>query len=253
MLKNKTILITGGGSGIGEALAKNLSKNNKVIICGRSEEKLRNVAAGNTNISFYVADVANPSEIEGLFRKLSEQGIVLNVLFNNAGVVEIWDITKTKLSSVEIFSKINTNFTGAVCITQQFYNQADQSVENFIVNVTTEIAIMPVPILPLYSAAKAGFSIYTKCLRFQLKGKKFTVVEILPPAVDTKMTQDLKNTSKLEHPDVFAEKVIRSINAGKLEYAPGSNVFQLNLMRRFVPNLGLKLIDKLSRKQLAIE
>lgn len=254
MLKNKTILITGGGSGIGESLTKQLSKINKVIICGRNEDKLKKVATENDNVTYFVADVTNPLEIDGLFEQFSATGIVLDVLFNNAGVVELWDITTAKFSSAEIFSKVNTNFTGAVCIVKNFYNQANHSVENYIVNITSEVAIMPVPVLSLYSSSKSGLSVFTKSLRLQLKNSKFKVVEILPPAVETKMTtQDLNNTSKLEKPDVFAENVIKNINNGKLEYAPGSNAFQLNLIRRFFPKSGLKLIDKLSRKQLIVK
>src|SRR5690606_7157424 len=70
MLKGKVILITGGGSGIGEALAINLSKDNKIIICGRDENKLQNVATANTNVSYYVANVSIPNEIDDLFKKI---------------------------------------------------------------------------------------------------------------------------------------------------------------------------------------
>ncbi len=254
MLKNKTILITGGGSGIGESLTKLLSKTNKVIICGRNEDKLKKVATENDNVTYFVVDVTNPIEIDGLFEKFSAKGVVLDVLFNNAGVVELWEIKNTTLSSNQIFSKINTNFTGAVCMVQKFFSQANAGVENYIINITSEVAIMPIPLLPLYSASKSGLSVFTKALRLQLQNSKFKVVEILPPAVETKMTtQDLNNTSKLENPDVFAENVIKNINNGKLEYAPGSNAFQLSLIRRFFPKAGLKLIDKLSRKQLIVK
>ncbi|MBA2249473.1 MAG: SDR family NAD(P)-dependent oxidoreductase [Chitinophagaceae bacterium] len=99
MLKHKTILITGGGSGIGEALVANQSKDNKMIICGRNESKLHKVVTANKNVSYYVADISAPSQIDELFQKISADRIVLDVLINNAGVVEQWDITKTVLSS----------------------------------------------------------------------------------------------------------------------------------------------------------
>lgn len=99
MLKYKTILITGGDSGIGEALVANLSKNNKLIICGRNESRSQKVATANKNVSCYVADISVPNRIDELFQKFSADGIVLDVLINNAGVVEQWDITKTVLSS----------------------------------------------------------------------------------------------------------------------------------------------------------
>lgn len=110
---------------------------------------------------------------------------------------------------------------------------------------------MPVPILPLYSSSKAGLSVFTKSLRMQLKGSNFKVIEIIPPAVETRMTtKDLKNTTKLTKPHDFALNMIRQIRSGKLEYAPSANAIMLNLIRRFLPTAGLKLIDKISRKQL---
>jgi len=157
MIQNKTILITGGGSGIGEALALKLAMHNKVVICGRSKEKLERVSARNPNISFETTDVADYHSIDKLFSVLKERGIVFDVLFNNAGVIEIWDVTTTKLSSREIFEKINTNLSGAIAVTQHFIGQADQAAENLIVNVTSEIALFPIPILPLYAASKAGY------------------------------------------------------------------------------------------------
>ena len=155
MLKNKTILITGGGSGIGEALAIQLSSENNVIICGRSEEKLKTVAAKNKNITYEIVDLSNVTSIDKLFAGFNEQGVDFNVLINNAGVVEIWDITTTKFTSTELFEKVNTNLSGAIAMTNHFINQANHSVDNLIVNVTSEIALFPIPILPLYAASKA--------------------------------------------------------------------------------------------------
>jgi uncharacterized oxidoreductase len=250
MLKGKTILITGGGSGIGEALAINLSNDNKIIICGRNEEKLQRVAAANKNIIYYVADVSVANEIDELFLKISIGKMVLDVLINNAGVVERWDITKTVFSSHQIFEKINTNLSGAIAVTQLFISQANKSFENLIVNVTSEIALFPIPILPLYATSKAGFRVFTQTLRIQLKNINFRVVEILPPGVDTAMPKQLGNTGKLVNADEFAKRIITRINTGKNEFAPGANVPLLKLFNKFLPKIGLNLIDKMSRKQL---
>lgn len=253
MLRDKTILITGGGSGIGAALALRLAGNNNVIICGRNEDKLKSVSARNNNISYEVADISDHDSIDHLFNNLKAKGIVLNVLFNNAGVTELWEITRNKLSTHEIFGKVNTNFSGAVAVTQHFINQADHSVENIIVNNTSEIAILPVPVLLLYSASKAGLSAFTKSLRVQLKGTRFRVVELLTPGVDTDMPKQLGNREKMITPTAFAQAAVSNIERGKLEYAPGKNVPLLRFFQKFMPHTGLTLIDKLSRKQLALD
>ena len=250
MLKQKTILITGGGSGIGEALAANLSKDNKVIICGRSESTLQKVVSANKGVSYYVADVSDPNQIDELFKRISADGIVLDVLINNAGVVEIWDITKTTFSSSQIFNKVNTNLSGAIAVTQQFISQASRSAENIIINITSEIALFPIPILPLYATSKAGLRVFTLALRAQLKNTNFKVVEILPPAVDTAMPKELGNTGKLINADIFAKNIIAHVNKGKTEFAPGANVPLLKLFSKFLPKAGLNLIDRMSRKQL---
>ncbi|MDB5150190.1 MAG: short-chain dehydrogenase/reductase [Mucilaginibacter sp.] len=251
-LTNKTILITGGATGIGFALAQALSaQNNQVIITGRRLDKLVEAQQANPGLLYYQSDITAPESIDQLFEQIKRDGIVLDVLYNNAGVIEVWDVAKQNIPSAEIFSKINTNLAGPIAITQNFIRQAHAGKSNLIVNITTEAAIMPVPILPLYSASKAGLSVFTKSLRVQLKGSNFKVVEIIPPAVETKMTtEDLRNTAKLASADDFALNVIRKIEAGKLEYAPSINAVLLNFMRRFFPKAGLGLIDKISRKQL---
>lgn len=253
MFQNRTILITGGGSGIGEALALQLAVNNKVIICGRNKGKLELVCSKNSNISYEVVDVSSADSIESLFVSLKQKNIVLNVLFNNAGVVELWDLKRQTFNANEIFEKVNTNFSGAVAIIQKFISQANPSGRNLIINNTSEVAILPVPLLPLYSASKAGLSVFTKSLRVQLKSTTFKVVEILTPGVDTDMPRKLNNTGKLITPDVFAANVIRSITKGEIEYAPGKNVFLFKFFQKFLPGTGLNLIDKLSRKQLSMK
>jgi len=248
MLRGKTILITGGGSGIGEALAAQLAANNSIIICGRNEDKLKKVAAAHKNVSYYVADIAVPSEIDNLFKSIANDKIKLDVLFNNAGVVEQFEVLKTLLSSAQIFEKVNTNLSGSIAVTQQFIRQADTSAENIIANVTTAAAVIPFPILGLYSSSKAGLSVFTKILRQQLKGTKFKVVEIIPSQVNTEMPKQLGISAKGITTGDFAGKVINAINKGKKEYAPGFNVAMLRFINRFLPGAGLNLIDKISRK-----
>jgi uncharacterized oxidoreductase len=249
---NKTILITGGATGIGFALAKELvSRNNTVIITGRRLDKLQEAKKLLPKLQYIQSDVSDPASIDRLFAQLQREGIVLDVVFNNAGVLELWDILGETIPTADLFQKIGTNLTGPIAVTQSFIRQADHQKSNFIINITTEAAIMPVPILPLYSSSKAGLSAFTKALRIQLHDSLFSVIEIVPPAVESKMTTvDMKNTTKLARPNVFAQQVIASIEAGKLEFAPSGNARMLKIIRRFFPGAGLRMIHKISRKQL---
>jgi len=253
-LTNKTILITGGGTGIGLALAAALEEqNNTVIITGRRLDKLKAAAKKIPALQFFQCDVTDPASIDILFQHLKQKNIVLDVVFNNAGVIELWDIAHETITSNDIFTKINTNLTGPICLTQNFIRQANTDNKNYIINITSQAAIMPVPIMPLYSTSKAGLSVFTQILRQQLKGSNFKVVEIIPPATETSMTtQDIKNTTKLMETGYIAGKILETVEKGKGEYAPGSNVVILRILRRFFPKAGLSLIDKLSRKQIAV-
>lgn len=249
---NKTILITGGATGIGFGFARNLAeKGNKVIITGRREGKLREAQMEIPSLLYFVCDVSDPQEIDNLFQKLKDQDIILDVIFNNAGVLELWDIQTQNIPSKDIFEKINTNLSGPIVLTQNFIMQADQGKENYIINMSSEAAIMPIPIMPLYSSSKAGLNAFTKSLNLQLKGTKFHVVEIVPPATESKMTtEDMKNTTKLANPKTFALQTIKAIESGQIYYAPSLNAKILTFLRRAFPDSGLNLVDKLSRKQV---
>lgn len=252
-LKNRTILITGGATGIGYGLAQHLhAQGNLVIITGRRVDKLRDAQKALHGLLYFPCDVSDPDSIDWLFKTLKEMGILLDVVFNNAGVLEIWDVLTQHLPSKDIFTKINTNLTGAIAITQYFIRQANPASDNYIVNISTEAAIMPIPVMPLYSASKAGLNAFTRALRVQLKvAAGFHVIEIVPPATESKMTtEDMKNTTKLANPKVFALQVIKQIEAGKTYYAPSANAKLLTFIRRVFPSAGLNIIDKLSRKQL---
>lgn len=251
-LENKTILITGGATGIGFGFAQNLVKQgNQVVITGRRADKLKEAQIAVPGLLYFVCDVSDPTAVDKLFAQLKNQDIVLDVVFNNAGVLELWDIIKETITSKDIYTKINTNLTGPIAITQNFIRQANHQKDNYIINLSTEAAIMPVPIMPLYSSSKAGLSAFTHALRIQLRDTNFHVIEIVPPATKSKMTtEDMKNTTKLADPLVFSLAVIRKIEAGKLYYAPSANAKLLTFIRRVFPHSGLKLIDKLSRKQL---
>lgn len=184
-----------------------------------------------------------------MFERIKSDGFVLDVLINNAGIIERWDINHTVFSSNQIFEKINTNLSGAIACTQNFINQADKTKKNIVINITAGIAIFPVPIFALYATSKTGLSVFTKLLRQQLKRKNFRVIEVLPPNVETDMPRKVGNNVKGVNVDDFAKKAISNINSGTLEYALGFIVLVLKMFNKFIPTFGLNLIDKMSRKQ----
>jgi uncharacterized oxidoreductase len=148
------------------------------------------------------------------------------------------------------FQRLSINLAGPICLTQCFIRQADLKRKNYIINVTTEAATIPVAILPLYSASKTGLSVFTQSLRVQLKNQPFVVMEVMPPVESRMTTQDLRNSAPLIPAGDFAAGLVKKIEAGKLYNAPGANTWQLRLIRRLAPKKGLYLVGKLSRQQL---
>lgn len=142
------------------------------------------------------------------------------------------------------FKKINTNLSDSIAICQKFISQANHSLGNLIVNVMSQIALLSIPVLPLYATSKTGLRMFNQVLRTQLKNRNFKVVEILPPAVDTAMPKQLGNKGKLINANYFAKSIVASINNGKTEFAPGSNVPLLKLFSKFLPKASLNSIDK---------
>jgi uncharacterized oxidoreductase len=214
-------------------------------------KKLTQVQTELPGVVVYQCDVTQPQSVDSLFVQLKKDGRKLDVLINNAGVVETWDLTRQQIASELIAQKISTNYTGPVLLIQQFLQQVDSRQASLIVNITTEAALMPVALLPLYSASKAALRSFTRSLRLQLSGTNTNVVEIMPPAVETKMTtQDVKNTTKMRQPDEFAVAIVNAIEAGKAEFSPGMNAFLMRLFSRFLPNTGLRLVHHFSKQQL---
>lgn len=182
-----TILITGGGSGIGEALAQRFhDAGNTVIIAGRRQEALDAAAAGRPNIHTMTLDVESAEGIEDFARRVLAAHPALNVLINNAGIMRFETLEQRRdLKDAE--ATIVTNLLGPIRLIDALIDHLTVQPDAAIVNVSSGLAFVPLVDTPTYNATKAAIHSYTVAMREALKGK-VEVIELAPPAVQTGLT-----------------------------------------------------------------
>lgn len=185
-LSGNTILITGGTSGIGHGLAAQLLKRgNTVLITGRTEERLASARLALPGVHTYVCDQSDPESIARLSTEVAGAFPALNVLVNNAGIGLKRNLNDTSGDLGSLSQEIATNITGPIQLIQAFLPLLKQQSTATIVNVTSGLAFVPLPMKPIYCATKAAMHSYTQSLRVQLKRSSVKVVELAPPAVAT--------------------------------------------------------------------
>lgn len=184
---DNTILITGGGSGIGQALAHRLhDQGNTVIVTGRRRAALDETIAGRERMHAYTLDVENPEDIGAFAQRITADHPTLNVLINNAGIMRWEDVTAGRdLADAE--ATVTTNLLGPIRLASALIDHLTARDDAVIVNVTSGLAFVPLIAAPTYSATKAAVHSYTVSLREQLRGK-VEVIELAPPAVQTGLT-----------------------------------------------------------------
>jgi uncharacterized oxidoreductase len=232
-LSGNTILITGGSAGIGLAFAERFIKaGNKVIVCGRRESVLHNVKEKYPSIVTRVADVSIESERIALFDWVTENYPEVNVLVNNAGIQQRFNVLKADAkNNWSYFNKeINTNIEAPVHLSMLFAPFFAKKEDATIINVTSGLAFTPAMFAPIYSATKAALHSFTMSLRYQLTETSVEVIEVAPPAVNTDLGGvGLHNFG--EPLDAFADGIFKGLEEGKKEIGYGTSVKALRMSR----------------------
>ena len=182
-----TILVTGGGSGIGHGLAQRLhDQGNSVIVAGRRRDALEETIAGRANMHAVTLDIEDPAAITAFAVQLVADHPALNVLVNNAGIMRYEDPTR-KRDLADAEATIFTNILGPIRLIDALVDHLSAQPDAAILNLTSGLAFVPAPKAATYSATKAAMHSYTVSLRAQLEGK-VEVIEVAPPAVQTDLT-----------------------------------------------------------------
>jgi uncharacterized oxidoreductase len=194
-ISGNTILITGGGSGIGQALAAALHKaGNTVIITGRCEAALKETVAMHKGMAYEVLDVTSADAIAAFAKSASQKYPALNVLINNAGIMQAEDMTSDAFTADIAEDTITTNVLGPIRMTVALLPHLKKQTHATIINVTSGLAFLPLAMTPTYSATKAAMHSYTQSLRHQLRKSNVEVLELAPPAVATDLMPGQRNS-----------------------------------------------------------
>jgi len=207
-----TILITGGGSGIGRALAHRWhDAGNHVIITGRRADVLDEAVTGRANMACYVLDVNSQDGVDAFARKVTADHPRLNVLVNNAGIYSAEKVTVSR-DLANAGAMVETNILGPIRMTNALIDHLGSQADAALINVSSGLAFVPFPAAPTYSATKAAIHAYTAAIRPLLKGK-VEVIEIVPPQVQTELTPGQSTDPNSMPLDAFADEVMALLHA----------------------------------------
>jgi uncharacterized oxidoreductase len=218
-----TVLITGGASGIGFALAQRfVQAGSHVIICGRREHKLKEAQWKYPSLDIRVCDMANPDERAALFSWAKEAFPALNVLVNNAGIQQRIQLQGNPAWET-LGEEVAINLEAPIHLSTLFIPHLLKQGRPAIINVTSGLAFVPKTNVPVYCATKAALHSFTLSLRHQLSGTPIAVIEIIPPAVDTDLGG--KGLHTFGAPlNAFADAVVEQLKAGSIEATYGFSI-----------------------------
>jgi len=186
-LTGNTIFITGGGSGIGRGLAEALhGLGNKVIISGRRKGVLEEVTKANPGMEYVELNVEDPASIAAVGKKLVAEHPALNVLINNAGIMQP-DGVQGVVDDAVVASIVTTNILGPIRMTSALIEHLKKQPAAYVAYTTSGLAFVPLALTATYSATKAAMHSFALSQRFLLKGTSVKVLEIAPPYVQTEL------------------------------------------------------------------
>lgn len=243
-VSGNTVLITGGSSGIGLALAKRfLQHGNRVIITGRTAEKLAKVQADYPEM---MTEVANMNDLETL-QKLVNRYPEVNILINNAGIQYNYDFVDLTVPIEWIETELQTNLMAPLQLIKLMLPQLLMKPKAAIVNVSSGLGIVPKQTAPVYCGSKAGLHIATKALRWQLEATSVKVFEVIAPLVDTPMTAG-RGKGKIT-PDALVDEfwesfshVWHNFTAQHCQEIPIGKTKLLLVIQRWLPKLAEKIL-----------
>jgi uncharacterized oxidoreductase len=195
--QSNTILISGGGAGIGRGLAEAFHKlGNRVIIGGRREAVLNDACAANPGMSSVVLDISKSASIRDAAHSVLSKFPDLNCLINNAGLQRPHDFAAAGgVDEPAMVEEIETNLLGLMRMCAAFIPHLKSRPEATLINISSGLAFVPLARVPVYCATKAAVHSFCVSLRHQLKRTNVKVVELIPPWVDTNLDKGRRSTA----------------------------------------------------------
>ena len=247
-VSGNTVLITGGATGIGLALAEAFSKKgNEVIICGRRKNKLLEAQKKLPKLHIKVCDISKDRNRKALFDWATSNFTNLNILVNNAGIQRQIDLTKgiADLESGE--DEIRVNLEAPILLSALFIPHLIKQKRSAIINISSGLAFVPIAAMPVYCATKAAIHSFSLSLRHQLAGTKVKVYEVVPPIVDTELDKGARGQRGQDNrgikPEEVAAATIKGVENDDFEIVIGM-AQNLRMGARTNPEQAFKQINR---------
>ncbi len=205
-LTGNTILITGGGSGIGRGLAEALhALGNQVVIAGRRRHALDETTAANPGMKSLTLDIEDPAAIRSFAAQVAGGFPTLNFLINNAGIMRAEKLLAQQENLADAEAMVATNLLGPIRLTAALLPLLQKQPHSAIMNVSSGLAFLPLALTPTYCATKAAIHSYTQSLRYQLRATATEVLELIPPYVATDLMSGAKDPRAMPLDKFLAE------------------------------------------------
>ncbi|MGC9352944.1 MAG: SDR family oxidoreductase [Mariniphaga sp.] len=244
IVTGNTVLITGGSSGIGLALARRfLSLKNKVIITGRDITKLEQIKNDFPEFITFAGDLTNKNSLDELVLFIEQQHSDLNILINNAAVQYNYNFTDEPNLTYKIDYEVSANITAPIKLTGLLLPLLLKAKNSAVVNISSGLFIAPKKSASVYCATKSAIHSFTKTLRYQLENTDTKVFEIIPALVETPMTAG-RGKSKIS-PEQLTDEFFRNFKADKFE----SYIGKTKLLK-FINRISPRLSDKIMKNGL---
>jgi len=221
-LADKTVLITGGAGVIGTAIAEELlARGCNVVACDVAGERLDAARASLPGARVVACDITRDADVARLKAETAAAFGPLHVLINNAVVNRTYSFARDAGALATADLEIDTNFRAPLKLTRLFLPELLAQSEAAIVNVTSDLAHIPVAHKPLYTSLKAALHVFTVALRDDLAATPVKVFEVQPPPVGPQKKGLYFGLTPRMPEDAFARQVLAAIEADQLEIRIG--------------------------------
>ena len=244
-MKNKIIVITGGATGIGIAISKELIRDNTVVSLDRNDTKIAALKKSLPKVDSIKADVTSNEDLENAIKKIQAAYGRIDVLINNAGKGAAFDFVNASENDLARYlaMEMAVNYHAPILLTKKALPLLKKSTDPIVVVVSSGLAYMPMAALGSYCASKSAIHYVTMCIRHQLAPLKIRVVEVLPPVVDTELAKDAP-VAKMPA-EKFAQQFISRLEKGENVMNIGQTA-GLEKFSRFLPGTAFKMLNKQS-------
>ena len=243
-IQDQTVLITGGSSGIGLELARQLIARNRVIICGRSASRLNEAKEAIPELCTFSCDISKQEDRQKLVDWVIEHHPACNVLINNAAIVHRTNFHEDDAMVQKAILEISTNLVAPIALSKMLLSHLTRQPHAALINITTGLVYAPRAVYPIYNATKAALHSFTQVLRRQLQRQPIQVIEVQMPVVDTPWHQG--NVPKIAiSPSEAVSQMLRQLQSNKNEIRIGKAQL-LYLLSRIMPGMAFRMINRVS-------